>query len=107
MLNITFGIAILLATGLLFAKAVQRFHLPSVTGYILAGLVLGPSGLEVLTIESVGHQLDHFTQIALMMLAFGIGEHIELRRMQTIAKDVAYIGFIQAIVTYLFVLVAT
>ncbi|MFT5730622.1 MAG: Kef-type K+ transport system membrane component KefB [Desulforhopalus sp.] len=107
MVNITFGIAILLATGLLFAKIVQRFHLPSVTGYILAGLLLGPSGLEVLTIESVGYQLDHFTQIALMMLAFGIGEHIELRRMQTIAKDVAYIGFIQAIVTYLFVLVAT
>ena len=107
MLNITLGIAILLATGLLFAKIVQRLHLPSVTGYILAGLVLGPSGMEILTIESVGHQLDHFTQIALMMLAFGIGEHIELRRMQTIAKDVAYIGLIQAIVTYLFVLVAT
>ncbi|NOR24002.1 MAG: hypothetical protein GQ542_06330, partial [Desulforhopalus sp.] len=107
MLNITFGIAILLATGLLFAKIVQRFHLPSVTGYLLAGLVLGPSGLEILTIESVGHQLDHFTQIALMMLAFGIGEHIELRRLQAIAKDVTYISFIQATVTYLFVLVAT
>ena len=107
MLNITFGIAILLATGLLFAKIVQRFHLPSVTGYLLAGLVLGPSGLELLTIEIVGHQLDHFTQIALMMLAFGIGEHIELRRLQAIAKDVTYISFIQATVTYLFVLVAT
>lgn len=107
MLNITFGIAILLATGLLFAKIVQLFHLPSVTGYLLAGLVLGPSGLEILTIESVGHQLDHFTQIALMMLAFGIGEHIELRRMQAIAKDVTYISFIQATVTYLLVVVAT
>ncbi len=107
MLNITFGIAILLATGLLFAKTVQLFHLPSVTGYILAGLVLGPSGLEILTTESVGHQLDHFTQIALMMLAFGIGEHIELRRLQTIAKDVTYISLSQALVTYLFVLFAT
>jgi Kef-type K+ transport system membrane component KefB/nucleotide-binding universal stress UspA family protein len=107
MLNLTFGIAILLATGLLFAKTVQRFHLPSVTGYLLAGLVLGPSGLEILTVESVGHQLDHFTQIALMMLAFGIGEHIELRRLQTIAKDVTYISLIQAIVTYLFVLIST
>lgn len=106
MLNITLGIAILLATGLLFAKTVQLFHLPSVTGYILAGLALGPSGLGLLTIESVGHQLDHFTQIALMMLAFGIGEHIELRRLQAIAKDVTYISFAQAIVTYLFVLVA-
>ena len=107
MLNITFAIAILLATGLFFAKIVQLFHLPSVTGYLLAGLVLGPSGLELLTIESIGHQLDHFTQIALMMLAFGIGEHIELRRLQAIARDVTYISFIQAIVTYLFVLVAT
>ncbi len=107
MLNITFGIAILLATGLLFAKIAQLFHLPSVTGYILAGLALGPSGLEILTTESVGHQLDHFTQIALMLLAFGIGEHIELRRLQAIAKDVTYISFIQAIATYLFVLVAT
>ncbi|MFT5701527.1 MAG: Kef-type K+ transport system membrane component KefB [Desulforhopalus sp.] len=107
MLNITFGIAILLATGLLFAKIVQLFHLPSVTGYILAGLILGPSGLELLTPESVGQQLDHFTQIALMLLAFGIGEHIELRRLQTIAKDVTYISFAQAIVTYLLVLVTT
>ena len=107
MLNITFGIAILLAAGLLFAKTAQLFRLPSVTGYILAGLVLGPSGLGLLTIESVDRQLDHFTQIALMMLAFGIGEHIELRRLQTIAKDVTYISFFQAIGTYLFVLVAT
>ena len=107
MLNLTFGIAILLATGLLFAKIVQRFHLPSVTGYLLAGLALGPSGFEILTVESVGHQLDHFTQIALMMLAFGIGEHIELRRLQNIAKDVTYISFLQAIVTYVFVLIST
>ena len=60
MLNITFGIAILLATGLLFAKIVQLFHLPSVTGYILAGLVLGPSGLELLTVESVGPPAGSF-----------------------------------------------
>lgn len=107
MINITLGIAILLTTGLLFAKIVQFLHLPSVTGYILAGLVLGPSGLELLTAETVGRQLAHFTQIALMLLAFGIGEHIELRRLQAIAKDVTYISFAQAFFTYLFVLVAT
>lgn len=107
MLNITLGIAILLTTGLLFAKLVQLLRLPSVTGYILAGLVLGPSGLEILTVESVGHQLDHFTQIALMLLAFGIGEHIELRRLQAIARNVTYISLLQAIATYLFVLAAT
>ncbi len=56
--DVTFGIAILLATGLLFAKLAQLIRLPSVTGFILAGLVLGPSFLGLLTAENVGHQLD-------------------------------------------------
>lgn len=105
MLDVTLGIAILLGAGLFFAKIAQLFHLPSVTGYIVAGLALGPSGLDFITTETVGHQLDHFTQIALMLIAFGIGEHIELRRLQHIAKDVTYISVVQAIGAYLFVFI--
>ena len=86
--EVTFGIAVLLATGLLCAKIVQLIRLPSVTGFILAGLVLGPSGFGLLTMESIGHRLDHFTQIALMLIAFAIGEHIELRKPGSVAKDV-------------------
>ena len=101
--EVTFGIAILLATGLVFAKIAQLIRLPSVTGFILAGLVLGPSCLGLLTADTVGHQLDHFTQIALMLIAFGIGEHIELRRLGVIAKDVGYISVIQAVAAFVLV----
>jgi Kef-type K+ transport system membrane component KefB/nucleotide-binding universal stress UspA family protein len=102
--EITLGIALLLSTGLVFAKVAQLIRLPSVTGYILAGLVLGPSFLGVISMESVGHRLDHFTQFALMLIAFGIGEHIELRRLVGIGRDVGYISivfFLVAIGTYL------
>ena len=101
--EVTFGIAILLGTGLLFAKLVQMVRLPSVTGFILAGLVLGPSCFGLLTSETVGHQLDHFTQIALMLIAFGIGEHIELRRLGGVAKDVGYISVAQAVAAFVLV----
>jgi len=105
--EVTFGIAILLATGMLFAKLVQLIRLPSVTGFILAGLILGPSFLGLLTAETVGHQLDHFTQIALMLIAFGIGEHIELRRLGDVAKDVGYISVSQALATFVLVTAGT
>lgn len=103
----TFGIAILLAAGLLCAKIVQLIRLPSVTGFILAGLVLGPSGFGLLTMETIGHRLDHFTQIALMLIAFGIGEHIEIRKLGKVAKDVGYIAIAQALGAFIFVTVGT
>ena len=95
--EITLGIALLLSAGLIFAKVAQLIKLPSVTGFILAGLALGPSCFGIISMESVGHRLDHFTQIALMLIAFGIGEHIELRRMGGIARDVGYISIVQAL----------
>lgn len=96
-IDITLGIALLLSAGLVFAKLAQLVKLPSVTGFILAGLALGPSFFNIISMESVGHRLDHFTEIALMLIAFGIGEHIELRRMGGIGKDVGYISVVQAI----------
>jgi Kef-type K+ transport system membrane component KefB/nucleotide-binding universal stress UspA family protein len=99
----TFGIAIILAAGMLVAKCAQLIKLPSVTGFILAGLLLGSSGLGIITADMVGHKLDHFTQIALMLIAFGIGEHLELRRLGTVARDVAYIALSQAVVAFLLV----
>jgi len=101
--EVTFGIAVLLAAGLLCAKIVQLFRLPSVTGFILAGLALGPSGFGLFTMETIGHRLDHFTQIALMLIAFGIGEHIEIRKLGSVARNVGYIAVAQALGAFLLV----
>lgn len=93
---ITLGIAILLTAGLAVSKICQKMRLPSVTGYILAGLLLGPTGLGFITETSVGHSLDHFTQIALMLIAFGIGEHIELKKLRAHASSLFWIGLFEA-----------
>ncbi|CAK8717648.1 Universal stress protein [Candidatus Electrothrix laxa] len=100
----TFGIAILLGTGLAIAKLAQTLRLPSVTGFILAGLLLGESGLSIITVDLLGHQLDHFTSIALMLIAFGIGEHVELRRLDGMGQDVTYITIFQALIGFTLVM---
>jgi len=105
--EITLGIALLLSAGLVFAKIAQLIGLPSVTGFILAGLALGPSCFGIISMESVGNRLDHFTQIALMLIAFGIGEHIELRRLGGIGRDVGYISIVQALGAFFLVAIGT
>ncbi len=107
MTEVTLGLAVLLAVGLLTAKILQAFRLPSVTGFILAGLLLGPSGFGLITIETIGHKLDHFTQIALMLIAFGIGEHIELRKLRSIGRAVGWISIFQAVAAFICVILAT
>ena len=103
MQEVTFGLAVLLASGLLIAQAGKKLKLPSVTGYILAGLVLGPSGFNLVSTATIGSRLDHFTQIALMLIAFGIGEHIELSRLRTTVKSIGLIAVLQAVGAFILV----
>ena len=95
--NVTLGLAVLLAAGLLTAKLGQFLKLPSVTGYILAGLLLGPSGFNLVSAATVGPRLDHFTQIALMLIAFGIGEEIEISKLRSSARSIGSIATLQAL----------
>ncbi len=105
--NVTFALAVLLIAGFLVARLGKLLRLPSVTGYILAGLVLGPSGIGLITADAIGDRLAHFTQIALMLIAFGIGEHLEIRRLKYMFKSIGLIGLCETSGAFLFVGVGT
>jgi len=101
--DVTLALAVILGAGFLVGKVGQLLRLPSVTGYIIAGLLLGPSGLNLVTEEAVIGKLDHFTHIALMLVAFGIGEHLEIGRLRRDAKNIGFIGISEAFGAFLFV----
>lgn len=102
-MDITLLLALILTVGFVAAKTGQKFHLPSVTGFIAAGILLGPSGLNIITAEATGNQLRHFTQIALMLIAFGIGEHLELKRLKVTAHTVLSICLAETAAVFLLV----
>ena len=97
-MEVTLLLAVILTVGFIAAKTGQLLRLPSVTGFIAAGVVLGPAGLNIIRAEATGGQLGHFTQIALMLIAFGIGEHLELKRLQVTARTVLSICFAETLV---------
>ncbi len=106
-INITFSLAVLLSLGFLAAKVGNLIKLPSVTGYIVAGLLLGPSGVNLISAETLGYKLDHFNQIALMMIAFGIGEHLEIKRLKSSVKSVSLIGMGETLCAFGAVIIGT
>ncbi len=101
--NITLALAILLGGGFLSGRLCQLIRLPSVTGYICVGLLLGPSGFDLIPGAAVGNQLQHFIQLALMMISFGIGEHMEIARLRSAAASLALIGIAEACGAFLMV----
>ncbi|MDF2538605.1 MAG: Kef-type transport system, rane component [Herbinix sp.] len=75
--KILFDSAILLFSGIIFGRLAKFIKLPNVTGYLIAGLLLGPSVLNVISTEMV----DNFvviSDIALGFIAFSIGSEFNL-----------------------------
>lgn len=70
-------------------------------------MLLGPTGFGFVTEETTGHNLTHFTQIALMLIAFGIGEHIELKKLQEHTRSLKWIGIFEAMGAFLVVTTVT
>jgi Kef-type K+ transport system membrane component KefB len=70
--QVFFAAAILLIIGFLFSRLARVVKLPRVTGYIIAGILLGPSVFHVFTHNALT-QLEFMPQFALGIIAMVIG----------------------------------
>jgi len=63
-LNTFIFIALALIFGLIASKIVDRLKLPHVTGYLVIGLIAGPSFLNIIPIDVIG-EFSIITDLAL------------------------------------------
>jgi len=71
-MNIVLYLGIILMAGLATGRVINRLKLPAVTGYLLIGLLLGPSVFNLITAETIT-ALTPINSIALSIIAFSIG----------------------------------
>ncbi len=71
----------LIALGYLGARLTTRLHLPSVTGFLLVGIVAGPHGLGLLSAELM-HTIAFAEPLALGVIVFLIGEQLTRKMLQ-------------------------
>ncbi|MBO4462488.1 MAG: cation:proton antiporter [Lachnospiraceae bacterium] len=104
------GLAVALAGGLLMSRLAKKVHLPAVTAYLIAGLLLGPffigrfgiSGIGFATLEEVAN-LKIVSQVALGFIAFAIGNEFRLSSLKLMGKQAVTVGILQAVITTIIV----
>ena len=74
-------------SGFLMSRVSKVFGLPNVTGYILAGVVIGPYCLNILP-QSITSSMSFVTDAALAMIAFGVGRYLDLEMLRTQGRRV-------------------
>ena len=94
-------------------RAFKPLKLPSVTAYLIAGVLIGPYCIGALHIEGLGFAtmeeveiLSLVSQVALGFIAFSIGSEFRLEDLKKIGKQAFIIGIFQALTATLFVDVA-
>lgn len=75
--SVILTIAIMLFIAFLVTRITKRFSLPNVTAYILAGILIGPHVLNLIP-ESVIGGMEFLTDLALALIAFGVGRYLKL-----------------------------
>ncbi len=98
-------LAVALVGGLMLSRLTKLLHLPAVTAYLVAGLLLGPfflgrlgiSGLGFNTLEQVS-TLSIVTQTALGFIAFTIGNEFRLSQLKATGAKAITIGILQAVI---------
>ncbi|MDX9873196.1 MAG: cation:proton antiporter [Clostridia bacterium] len=73
---------LILGSGFLMTRVTKVAKLPHVTGYLLAGILIGPSVLKLVDIQTV-MQLDVVTDIALAIIAFSVGRFFKLSKLKS------------------------
>ena len=82
-MNALLALAIAFAMGLFFSRLIRYIHLPNVTAYLLAGLVVGPYVLNALTPE-MNTQLSIISDVALGFIAYSIGSEFKMSYLKEI-----------------------
>ena len=89
------SLSLLLLTGLLFGWGCRKVHLPSVPGYLLAGIVLGPQVSNLLSSDllSIGSDLR---EIALIIILAKAGLSLDSAVLKRIGRPAALLCFLPA-----------
>lgn len=97
-------VSVALLAGLLMTRVFKPFKLPSVTAYLIAGVLIGPYCVGALHIDGFGftsmdavNNLELVSDVALGFIAFSIGNEFRLNELKKTGKQAFVIGVFQAL----------
>lgn len=92
------NILIILGFSVLIVFILQRMKLPSILGFLLTGIVIGPFGLSLI---SATEQVETISEIGIISLLFVIGMELSVQQLISIKKTALIGGLLQVGLTIL------
>lgn len=87
-------------------RAFGKFRIPSVVGYVILGIALGKSFLNILSPYFVD-KLTLINDLALGIIAFIIGGELNLHRLKRLGKSILTIAIFESLGAFIFVIFLT
>lgn len=100
------SLSLILLCGFLVTRVTKLLRLPNVTGYILAGVLIGPYILGAVPVEIIG-RMGFVSDVALAFIAFGVGKFFKKEVLRAAGAKVIVITLSEALFAGVLMTVAT
>lgn len=88
-------LSIILFAGFIMTRLTNTLNLPKVSGYILAGILIGPCGLDMIPADMI-ENLSFVSDLALAFIAFGVGKFFKKEVIRKTGSRVLIVTFFEA-----------
>ncbi len=89
---------IVITAGLVFSEIFKRLHLPYVTALIIAGLLIGPYGLNLVQLDDT---INFIGAIGIVFLMFIAGSEIKLESLKETGREVVLLSILNGLLPFL------
>lgn len=95
-------LSIVLLSGFLLTRLTKLISLPNVSGYIIAGILIGPHCLHIIP-ESIVNNMAFVSDIALAFIAFGVGRFFDKDTLKQTGRSVIIITLFESLLAGLLI----
>ena len=95
-------LAVMIFTGMAFGRLAKLVKLPNVTGYLVGGLIIGPSVLNLIPADAIAH-MTIISDVALGFIAFSIGNEFKISYFKRVGATPIVIAVLESLLAVLFV----
>ncbi|MEA2016106.1 MAG: cation:proton antiporter [Actinomycetota bacterium] len=99
--NAILAVGIIVIIGIFSGFAARKFKFPTISGYIIIGIIINLSG--IIPRELIDGGLDIITDISLGVIGYLVGGGLYLKKLKKIGKNIAIITPFEALGAWLFV----
>jgi Kef-type K+ transport system membrane component KefB len=103
-MNEIFSVGLILMAAVVAGHLAQLVRVPEVTGYLLVGVTIGPSALDVISHENLT-TLGFLSEVALGLILFNIGSIFEASNFRRVGRGVVRVTLWEATLAFVLVCV--